>query len=305
MNLEDRIFIDDEEPKSPSHNLALNVRFNELVSSGKYQAAVRIYKHKPGVILGRMESIADVNEDYCRTNNIEIVERITGGSAVVVGPDEALCYSAFIKVQNKFDLTENYKKLVTPILEELKKRGILAEVQGAYYIRVNKGDSKPPIIGHAATVRNNAMQLDGIIHSKNLKVEQIQRILNLRQLYEFEGHKYVVAGNEVYPIVNGVPVEQMPKFRKEAGKLVRDEKNELEQIPGLFELKVSEEEFKEVLYNAFTNSLGSLREASLDEINQDNLDILKERFQKRPRGNNRGLGHCFIDLVEPEPKEFN
>ena len=305
MNLEERVFIEDLVPKSPSLNLAMNMRMNELVLKGDYQSSVRIYKHTPGVILGYRESINDVSQEYCKMRCIEIVERKTGGSAVGVDPKTVLCYTEYIATGEKSpDITKWYKKLVKPIAEQLNGNGRVAAVEGAYYIRVQKDDEMIPFIGHAAAVKRQIIQLDGIVHIEKPKVEEIEQVLKLRRLYNYQGQKYLIAGDYVVPVTKGLSPEQIAAFDKKDSQIVRDERDELRKILGLHDIGLDERKFIDMLYASFQKSIGPMKKTSPEKVNYGNIAKLRNEFKGSPNGLKQGLGHCFVDLVEPEPKEL-
>jgi lipoate-protein ligase A len=309
MSLEERLFIVDYEPKAPSLNLAINALWYEKVKNDNPGVVVRVYKHMPGVILGYRESMDDVNEGYCTQHGIEVVERKTGGSAVVVDPANVLCYTAFINASREtVDLTRWYKRLVFPLRDQLKTKGVRATVEGAYYIRIEEKDKKPPVIGHAAHIYKEQgkkiIQFDGIVHVTNLDVEQIERMLRLRELWVSNKHQYIVTSRDSYPVINGVAKENMPPFNKEGSRMLRDEREELKDIRSLSNMGLSEEAFVDCLYEAMGNALGVLKKEKPFHFDKEEIEKTKKKFQKRPDGYKCGLGHCFIDLLEPEPMEL-
>ncbi len=81
------VFWDDLKIKGPSKNLAINRACANLVKKGNYDLVARTYLHDKGVILGRGESIRDVNEEFCKTKGYEVISRPSGGSAILVEPD--------------------------------------------------------------------------------------------------------------------------------------------------------------------------------------------------------------------------
>jgi len=95
---------------------------------------LRVYSWSPKVIsIGYNQNVQkEINLDYCKNNNIEIVRRITGGKAVF--HDQELTYS-FILPENTnllpFEINESYKTIAKALVLALKKININAEIKKA------------------------------------------------------------------------------------------------------------------------------------------------------------------------------
>ena len=92
---------------------------------------LRFYRWKPkAVSIGYNQDITEININYCKKNNINIVKRITGGKAVF--HDNELTYS-FIIPENAGllpkDVTVSYKIIAQALVIALRKIGIKADIK--------------------------------------------------------------------------------------------------------------------------------------------------------------------------------
>lgn len=299
MNLEKRIFLYETKPRLPSENLAINRYCVDLVNKRKLDLIARVYSHTDGVILGYDESVADVNVDFCEKNGYEIVRRPSGGSAVNVSPDLSICYS-FIFDPNIFGMerkiSDIYKKITIPLA---KKLGRDITVEGTYYLRVKRNGKSVPFGGHAIKFYfGKIAQFDGVINRTSLDINALSRILNLRKLYSLNGENYVTANGSVYDIKGNKIDIDLSK-----AELLRSEEDELKLIPGIIDLGMTDETFIKTAYNTLSEIFGKIE--FVDTFSYDRKLVDKYRMEvisKSNGGNKSGLGHCFIDFVEPEPK---
>ena len=96
--------------------------------------ALRVYGWKPAAIsIGYNQDIEnEINADYCKKNNIEIVRRITGGKAVF--HDKEITYSFILPENNNlipFEVNESYRIIANALVIALKKIGIDADIKKA------------------------------------------------------------------------------------------------------------------------------------------------------------------------------
>ena len=293
MNLEKKVFLFDRNARKPSENLAINKICFDLVRDGDYDLIGRAYYHSNGVILGTGESIYDVNKDFCLKNEFEVVRRPSGGSAILVMPELTLCYSLFFKsVQNPDSI---YKLLTIPLA---KKLGSSFSVEGAYYIRVKSNDKKVPFAGHAIKKDSfDIVQFDGVVNKDSFDIELLSKVLKLRKLYEVDGRKFVLIGEDTFDL-NGNKI----KVDNTRFKLLRDETEELKSIIGLRNIEMSDDFYVGNLFSVVQQVFGNvlrINNLAFDE------NILKEERKKIITdldGGKFGLGHCFVDFIEPEPR---
>ena len=95
---------------------------------------LRVYGWKPAAIsIGYNQDIEnEINADYCKKNNIEIVRRITGGKAVF--HDKEITYSFILPENNNLiplEVNESYRIIANALVIALKKIGINADIKKA------------------------------------------------------------------------------------------------------------------------------------------------------------------------------
>ena len=109
-----------------------NMAIDEAILQNCRVPALRVYSWSPkAVSIGYNQNIIkEINLDYCKKNNIEIVRRLTGGKAVF--HDREITYS-FIVPENKnlfpFEVNESYKIIAKALVIALKKVGINSEIK--------------------------------------------------------------------------------------------------------------------------------------------------------------------------------
>ncbi len=300
MSLERKIFLIDKEARPPSENLAMNNLFLRLIKEGKYDLIARIYCHTNGIILGNSESISDVYADTCCKQNFEIVRRLSGGSAIFATPDIVLCYSLFFNGMNlniNVNVTDVYKSITIPLA---KKLGRDISVEGTYYLRVKRDGESIPFAGHAMKVYGrDIVHFDGVVNKTVFEIDILSRLIKLRELYSFDGENYIVVDGKAYTL-SGKPID---KFNKSKAILLRSEKEELKKIIGLKEIGIEEDLFISILYDSLNDLFGGI--SRVDKIDIDSLELRKtsEEIKKdASHGRRSCLGHCFVDLLEPEPR---
>ncbi len=119
---------------------AMNMAIDEALLTSKLPV-LRFYRWKPaGLSLGYFQDIKDINIDFCKKNNIDIVRRVTGGKTVL--HDKELTYSFVIseKLMPK-SIIESYKIISKGILLALKGLGINASMKE----EINKKNQKTPV----------------------------------------------------------------------------------------------------------------------------------------------------------------
>ena len=109
-----------------------NMAIDESILTYCKIPTLRVYGWKPAAIsIGYNQNAEkDINLDYCKKNNIEIVRRITGGKAVF--HDKEVTYSFILPENNNlipFEVNESYKIIANALIIALKKTGINAEIK--------------------------------------------------------------------------------------------------------------------------------------------------------------------------------
>lgn len=110
----------------PWYNLALEEYcFKNLPKDEDY---VILWINSPAIIVGKNQNtLEEINSDYVRENDIEIVRRVTGGGAVYHDLGN-LNFSIITTVSGAEKI--DFGKINIPILKSLEKLGINAELSG-------------------------------------------------------------------------------------------------------------------------------------------------------------------------------
>jgi len=285
VSLEKKILYIQQQPLNPRLNIAVNASYFNFVKNGSHDAVVRIYKHTPGIILSKNQSLNDLNESYCTKNDLEIASRPTGGGAVYVSPEHTLCYSVILnsdlmKFENKLEITDMYKKFTQLLNSKLQEKGLDVDLSGAgWYVMSNPKGDRIPLIGHSLHLSGNIYQIDGIVNLQKLPIETVSNAIKLRKLYSDGTEKYLHANNKY--------IGKIPSH--DSLNLLRDEHAELQKLYGIHDLNLHEKEFQDVLIDTLTNLLGDFKIIE-DTYDYSNLDYSKLRMP----GSEEGLGHCFF-----------
>ena len=109
-----------------------NMAIDEALLINSNIPILRVYSWSPkAVSIGYNQNIIkEINLDYCKKNNIEIVRRLTGGKAVF--HDREITYSFILPENNNllpFEINESYKIIAKALVIALKKVGINSEIK--------------------------------------------------------------------------------------------------------------------------------------------------------------------------------
>lgn len=297
MDLEKRIFFHDNSARLPSENLAINQAIVDLVNDGDYEAVVRIYSHKNGVILGRNESREDINVDYCTKQGYEIVNRSSGGSTIFVTPELTLCYSVFANLR-KTKLEENvtniYKKFTLPLA---KKLGDNFVVEGSYYLKAKLNGASHPFAGHAMRLYKHCVQFDGVVHKKKFDLDILARIIKLRELHRINEDSYILMHGDIYDLKGNKILNAVLS----SSTLVKRERDELEKTQNFDSLGLDENIYLNCLYESFSETFEGLKKIEKLDCDNEIVRDYKNKIKRVREGKIVGLGHCFVDFMEPEP----
>jgi hypothetical protein len=298
VNLTKKVFVYDKEPRSPSENLAINRHVVGSIENGKFDLITRVYHHTLGVILGYHESARDVDEVFCEKYGYEIVRRPTGGSAIVVDPTSSICYSVIFdldKTGKEKDITKIYKEITIPLAKNLGKGTV---VEGTYYLRSRINGENIPFAGHALKLYGNIVQFDGVINRTRMDMGVMEGVLNLRKLHGLNGENYVSVNGSAYNL-EGKKVD----VDLSGAEILRDEALELRKMHGLRQLGLDDESFIHALYSTVGEVFDDVERIGALEFDNEVVEAFRKEILDQSRGGKQtGLGHCFVDLVEPEPK---
>ncbi len=277
-------------PLTPLDNLSIN-EFCVKLSRNRDELIGRVYTHTKGVILSTNQSINDLYLNNCESMGYEIVRRPSGGSAIIVNPELTLCYSFFFPTKlfgGVFDFDKIYKTITEPLVKEL---GEDFSVEGNYYIRY-KG---VPFAGHAIKSHNGVTQFDGVMQLKSFDMDELNNLIKLRELHEYNSVNCIKVNDKYYDFKgNNLKVDGLTA-------LIRDEYEELNSISGAQELGLNNDYLIKTITNIVNKVFGECSVSN--SLRTPDLSIYKELISKRlNKGRKNNLGHCFIDLLEPEQK---
>ncbi|MDD4603582.1 MAG: lipoate--protein ligase [Bacteroidales bacterium] len=106
----------------------INLATEEYVLKNFDEDCFMLWRDEPCIIVGKHQNtLAEINVDYVKQNNIAVVRRLTGGGAVF--HDLGNLNFTFIQ-QGKQENLIDFRKYTLPILEVLQKMGISAKFEG-------------------------------------------------------------------------------------------------------------------------------------------------------------------------------
>jgi len=143
-----------------STQMAIDEAIMNSIRNNLSPATLRFYTWEPKcVTLGHMQDIKkEVDFDYCKNNNITIVQRITGGGCVL--HHKELTYSFIVKQEDiSKDIIKRFRIVCNCIINSFKQLGINAEFKPINDIIV---DGKK-ISGNAQTTIDGVTLIHGTI----------------------------------------------------------------------------------------------------------------------------------------------
>ena len=111
------------------HNMALDEAIATEVRRGAAPPTLRFYGwDRPALTLGCFQKTSDINIEYCRSRDIPVVRRPTGGRAILHGDE--LTYSFAVRTDSgafSHGLLDSYKRISTAFSIAFRKIGVRAE----------------------------------------------------------------------------------------------------------------------------------------------------------------------------------
>ncbi len=105
-----------------------NLATEEYVLKNFEEDSFMLWRNAPSIIVGKHQNtLAEINVDYVKSNNIPVVRRLSGGGAVF--HDLGNLNFTFIQKGHEESLID-FRKYTQPILEVLEKMGINARFEG-------------------------------------------------------------------------------------------------------------------------------------------------------------------------------
>ena len=114
--------------KSTTQNPAFNLATEEYLLRNKDEECFYLYINGPSIIVGKHQNtLAEINIDYVKAQNIDVIRRLSGGGAVFHDPGNL--NFTFIKKGEKDQLVD-FRKYTKPILDVLQSLGVKARFEG-------------------------------------------------------------------------------------------------------------------------------------------------------------------------------
>lgn len=200
-----------------STQMAIDEAIMNSIRKNKSPTTIRFYTWKPRcVTLGHMQDMEkEVDFDYCKNNNISIVQRITGGGCVL--HHKELTYSFIVKQEDvSKDVIKRFRIVCDCIINSFKKLGINAEFKPINDIIV-KGKK---ISGNAQTTIDGVTLIHGTI-LLDVDVALMQNVLKNPKFKQKEniGNAITSLGNELKKEISNDDIQNLIKMIIEEFKL--------------------------------------------------------------------------------------
>ncbi|MEK3785832.1 MULTISPECIES: lipoate--protein ligase [Paenibacillus] len=235
------LFIDNQGITDPAINLAIEeYALKHLPLDDSY---LLFYINKPSIIIGKHQNtVEEINAEYVKDNNIQVVRRLSGGGAVY--HDLGNLNFSFI-TKDDGQSFHNFRKFTQPVVDALHDMGVPAELTGRNDLQV--GERK--ISGNAQFSTRGRMFSHGTLMF-NLNLDDVQASLNVNP----------------------------EKFKSKSTKSVR---SRVANIADLMDKPMTIEEFRaELLRHIFGMEAEQVPQYQLTEQDWNKIhEISKERYQ--------------------------
>lgn len=257
--------------RSKTNNPAFNIATEEYLLKSKSEECFYLYINKPSIIIGKHQNtLAEINVDYVKENNIDVIRRLSGGGAVFHDPGNL--NFTFIK-KGKKDKTVDFRKYTQPILDVLNNLNVNAKFEG-----------------------RNDLTIDGKKFSGNAKHFYKEKILQ---------HGTLLFSSKLPDLSNALKINPL-KYRDKAVKSVR---GRVTNISEHLKSDITLEEFESLLINHVRNiyddsEIYDLTTADIEAINklvETKYNTWDWNFGSSPKYNfQKGIktngGHIEINL---------
>ncbi len=114
--------------RSNTSNPAFNLATEEFLMYNKPQDCFYLYINDPSIIVGKHQnSLAEINVDYVKENNITVIRRTSGGGAVFHDPGN-LNFTFIMNEQQEEAV--DFRKYTQPIIDVLREMDVDAKFEG-------------------------------------------------------------------------------------------------------------------------------------------------------------------------------
>ena len=159
-------------PQAPAMNLALDEVLTRRVGTGERAPFLRFWGWAaPCVVIGRFQSVSnEIQLDRAEELGIQIVRRVSGGGAMLIEPQSAITYSAYLPpaMVEGLSFPESYAFLDSWIIDALRALGI-----DAWYQPLNDITSTGGKIGGAAQARRDG----AVLHHTTMAYDMTEGLL--------------------------------------------------------------------------------------------------------------------------------
>lgn len=171
-----------------SDNPFFNHALEEYVLKNMDEDVFILWKNRPAILIGRNQNtLTEINEEYVKGENIDVVRRLSGGGTVF--NDYGNINFTFItkKSQNQSSLKNGFEKFALPVIKALESLGVRAIFTGRNDILVDE----KKISGNAQYYYKNKILHHGtLLFSGNL--DKLGKALKMKPLkYQDKGVKSV------------------------------------------------------------------------------------------------------------------
>ena len=197
-----------------SHNLAVDHAIIKLLSENDYVFTLKLWQNPPSVVLGRGQDIyKEVNLEYCKSNNITVGRRISGGGAVYTDfGNYNISFYTPNKLISEFKELKDKRDFFTKILALSLVRSGFRDIEKSEYNILYK---KKKISGSAGYVfKQNFLHQATLLTSTNLIHLERSLLVKEKQSNDRRASRYL-------PTIN-LPNFNLDKWKKELQNVVQD-----------------------------------------------------------------------------------
>lgn len=194
-----------------------------------------LWINKPAILIGRNQNtMSEIELDYVKDNNIEVVRRLSGGGTVY--NDYGIMNFSFITYKDSNPLNDGFEKFAKPVIEALRSLGVNAEFTGRNDILIEG----KKICGNAQySTKDKILHHGTLLYDGNM--ENLKYALKSREI-KFVDKSVKSVGSRVTTIYEHMPDKSMDldKFRDYLKGYVM----EIYNIDKVYEL--TEDDLKEI-----------------------------------------------------------
>ncbi len=185
--------------RSNTSNPAFNLATEEFLMNSQYDNWFYLYINAPSIIVGKHQnSLAEINVDYVKENDITVIRRTSGGGAVFHDPGN-LNFTFIMK--EKADETADFRKYTQPIIDVLQAMDVDAKFEGRNDMTIEgkkfSGNAKAfynnKILQHGTLLFNstlpnlsNALKLNPLKYSDKAVKSISSRVTNITEHLKHE-----------------------------------------------------------------------------------------------------------------------